>query len=718
MNIRIAEKNKSVRSRYRADDDLVLRSMPLRPGMEGMATSRFGDDSWDLRPAVFQTRARYVPKAIEFGLIDCPIERLTSKEYIYAWLNERLPDRMRRLPPLSVPSELNSLIRFMRFIRQRLGSFDISRINQALLDDYRMSLLKAASPASESILNSLRPVIQLHRFAPYLTSGGLPDPPWSGRPLGTLAGLRQKDAENRTARIPEPVMAAMLSWCLKYVNVFADDIFAARAEWDSLLKIHRQRSTWRQNAPERVATWINVRRDQGRGIPVWTEPPHVAGTYKGVRPKLESGEDVVNIQLISLQCGVSPGSIHGNDKIRQQLNTALNELGSERGGMDTPISIDPDTSAPWRGRFDIASLGKEEKFLQTAAYIMCAYLTGMRDSEVQAMAPGCLRRTRSADGLVERISINSLIFKQQSARGKPGEWITIEPVGRALQVAEKLSERYRDAKGKEDLWIGLDSRSRAPSRGMGNILRQLNSFRAHLDRQYGEHDAPAIPQVDGRSWWFTTLQFRRTVAWYIANRPFGAVAGKIQYKHASVAMFEGYAGSSPSGFRQEVEQQRLLGQLDDVVGYYEAHSRGERQAGPGAVRLTRECDHATKLLDPLPGQIVDQRRLKAMLSHLARTLHVGHLNDCFFDRTTALCLMDTIEEKTDGPILSRCAPDRCPNSCISERHLPAWNAAITETDALLQNKRLPPLQRAVLRRENERMRKLIAPLCEDQKDGG
>ncbi|MEZ5874829.1 MAG: hypothetical protein R3D30_08335 [Hyphomicrobiales bacterium] len=42
-------------------------------------------------------------------------------------------------------------------------------------------------------------------------------------------------------------------------------------------------------------------------------------------------------------------------------------------------------------------------------------------------------------------------------------------------------------------------------------------------------------------------------AWYIANRPFGSVAGKIQYKHASLAMFEGYAGASRSGFRSETK---------------------------------------------------------------------------------------------------------------------------------------------------------------------
>lgn len=84
--------------------------------------------------------------------------------------------------------------------------------------------------------------------------------------------------------------------------------------------------------------------------------------------------------------------------------------------------------------------------------------------------------------------------------------------------------------------------------------------------------------MGGDVWRFNTRQFRRTLAWYIANRPFGVVAGKIQYKHASVAMFGGYAGSSASGFRQEVEQELALGQLDDIINYFENHRRGH---GPG-----------------------------------------------------------------------------------------------------------------------------------------
>ena len=59
--------------------------------------------------------------------------------------------------------------------------------------------------------------------------------------------------------------------------------------------------------------------------------------------------------------------------------------------MDTPISIDPDTGQPWRPRFDAKTLLHEERMLQAACYVVCAYLTGMRDCEVQAMRPAACR---------------------------------------------------------------------------------------------------------------------------------------------------------------------------------------------------------------------------------------------------------------------------------------------------------------------------------------
>src|SRR3546814_18669751 len=72
------------------------------------------------------------------------------------------------------------------------------------------------------------------------------------------------------------------------------------------------------------------------------------------------------------------------------IAAAIAELGTEIGGMDTPNSADPDTGMPWRTRFDAKVLPLEEVMLQSAAYIVCAFLSGMRDSEIQALKGVCL----------------------------------------------------------------------------------------------------------------------------------------------------------------------------------------------------------------------------------------------------------------------------------------------------------------------------------------
>ncbi|MFI9248224.1 hypothetical protein ACIGXF_37995 [Streptomyces sp. NPDC053086] len=50
----------------------------------------------------------------------------------------------------------------------------------------------------------------------------------------------------------------------------------------------------------------------------------------------------------------------------------------------------------------------------------------------------------------------------------------------------------------------------------------------------------------------------RTLAWHIAHQPFGLVAGARQYQHAELALFEGYAGTSPSGIAAEVAAERAI----------------------------------------------------------------------------------------------------------------------------------------------------------------
>jgi hypothetical protein len=120
-------------------------------------------------------------------------------------------------------------------------------------------------------------------------------------------------------------------------------------------------------------------------------------------------------------------------------------------------------------------------------------------------------------------------------------------------------------------------------------------------------------------------------------------------------------------------------------------------------------------LGDLPGRIVDSQRLRAMLAHLGRTLHVGLLADCFFDPDTALCLdREEAPVERSAPALSHCRPDRCPNACITSRHLAPWQASIAESERLSGERWLSPLQRQALLQDNERKRRLTAPLMDGE----
>jgi len=702
----------SAPSAIRGETDIVLCSMKIKDGAEGAALSRFADDVWDLGPAIFHLTARDGARKVDFTGIACPVERLTAKEYIFAWLNERLPDSAERLRPLQARASLGTLRQFMAFVRNREGQFEPALIDQDLLDAY-LAFQNNRSVLPSRVAGCLRPAIQLHRLARFLTYGGLSFVPWNGRPVFKVAGCGGRPSENITPRIPEPVIGALLRWSLRYVESFSTDIFAARAELDGLKVAYDAdiRDAGRLSVEARVSRWIGGRRSTNRGIPVWSQPERMGGICAAIARDRRQDGHVLNMQLIALQCGVHPTSLVQNRAAYGLLLDGLRELGAELGGMDTPIMSPPESGDPWRPRFDSYALAHEERQLQTAAYILCAYLTGMRDSEVQAMQPGCLQRKRSADGMIERLAIRSIVYKGRDQRGEPEDWVTIEPVVHAVEVAERLAARHRPERKDGGIWTVLH-RGVAGDRGLPHVVRRINEYREHLDQCFGTADKPAIPHAFGRSWVFNTRQFRRTVAWYIANRPFGVVAGKIQYKHASVAMFDGYAGSSSSGFRQEVEQEQHLGQLEDIVAHYDARLRGERLVGPGAARVTQEVDHCAREIGALPGVIADDKRVKAMLGHLARSLHVGVLNDCFFERASALCLGQS-KGPNDQPLLSNCAPDRCPNSCIARRHLPAWQAALAHAEAMLGEKRLSKVQRDVIRQDLDRMRKLVAPLLQE-----
>lgn len=686
----------------------VLESAALRPGFSRAKLSRVGDASWDLSPAIMRANVRRCHITAHFGEIADPDLVRTLKEYLYARLNFDLPGVRMRLPPSTLRSYFNRMRRFLDFVTQRLGACDLSRVDQSLIDAYFEHLRGGAQRSRHQIAHLLDVVVELHLFAAYMPSGGLVFAPWRGRSAHQVSGARSTPGECRTPRLPEPIIEPLLAWSIKYVKVFAPDILAAREEMERLkrraARIRAREAqlplnTRRRLTAARFDAFLLARAREGRGIPVWSALP------PGHTSRPVAAASLINRKLIEL---ITVCPMITSDCRFARLDAARLHLGVEPGGMDTPISLDPDSGKAWRPRFDLLAVQTEERMLQAAIYIICAYLTGMRDSEVQAMRAGCCRVTRSEDGFVLRHRIRSIAYKGKRAAPEQADWVTIAPVADAVKVLHRLSARVRAADGEDGLWRVLHPNACSKTHISAEIVRTLNQFRDHLNAQFGSPGAPIVPSgPDGHAWRITTRQFRRTIAWHIANRPFGAVAGMIQYKHASVAAFEGYAGSSRSGFRGEIARERALGQIDDIMTYFDAHQDGLSLSGPASKRVKHSLDTAAAELSPLPGRVADRAKLRTLLKDLARTLHVGPLADCFFDPAHALCLRRATDVERDAPAMALCEPTRCPNACFTARHRPVWARARDDAALMLKEKRLSSAQRTILKADIARYKHVI-----------
>ena len=74
------------------------------------------------------------------------------------------------------------------------------------------------------------------------------------------------------------------------------------------------------------------------------------------------------------------------------------------------------------------------------------------------------------------------------------------------------------------------SRSREADRAIGSndTNLRLGQFVAWVNDYCARHRRPdPVPDVQGRPFRLGTRQFRRTLAWFIARRPGGAIAGAI-----------------------------------------------------------------------------------------------------------------------------------------------------------------------------------------------
>lgn len=649
---------------------------------------RFADDVWDIRPFVPRTTRH---ARVDFTTLGDEVAVRTAKEYLYSRMRRAIP-ASHLSGPSTKPLKITALPREFHQLRAVLQT--LARLGAPRLADVTRGHLDTALgewQAHPSWATGLVGVLKrLAAHGPFLSTDRLAIHPWPGRTSAAVTG-RTRSPENTTDRIPEHIAGPLVKAAIFYVDTASRDILAARREIAALQAERQRPRLGHGDAEAAVEAFIARRRAADRGIPA--APRDHLHRCSIDTTVVDGVVQAPGQGVIELLAGTGDLS-----RWRHRLRLAGEEMGYEEGGLDTPISPWPDTGRPWRPRLGPWALTKELTQLRTACWITIAYLSGMRDGEVRELGRDCAFTEPGDDGRT-RHKLRGRVYKDRRLSGEEAEWVVLEIVHQAVAILQRINDDPTHLFGyRSGSKYGL----------MSDVPRKLGRFRDHCNELFSSPDTVYIPNdtallsggeaaADGMPWAFNTRQFRRTLAWHIAHQPFGVVAGAKQYKHAQIAMFEGYAGTSASGFAAEVAAEEAVAQLDYLEELYRDWNDGGTSGGGAASRIGAEFDRIRRELGDLPGVIARPSRLRTMLAHLTKTLHPGVLGDCFYQRETAVCAKRANTLGRPLPLLNMCST--CPNARRSAVHLPRLTTARDQARQALQpadRRPLPPLQQAAL----------------------
>lgn len=682
--------------------DRKLPVIPMKfviPGRESSNLSRVGDDEWDLRCAVARVNIYEHFLTFNFLTIDDEEEREFIREYLYLCMNfDHLGSCLWPLASLAPDAACTKAFMVRQFFRRaRESGSNLHEIDQDWLDDW-LEDHRHLSPST--LVHRISVLRRLYTYGPSMTFRSIEIKPWGSKPATKVARYKWR-GENKTSRVPEEVYHPTLRWAMFMIDHGINDLICYRKNVTALgvniaLIPHSAIGST-------LDGYIDGLRKEGHKVPL----------RKDGHPSLGA---------ISRATGISWSSLR-SDRSKAVIQRAVDEFGGEPEGQSFDWSVLPGTSTPWNS----AATAKEAFFLLGqalgACYLVVGLLSGMRDSEVTALERNRLNVVKGADGQVRRYEVNGFIYKGSRKKGvvrQKHTWVVIEPVARAIEAAKRIQDhllQVRTVKLKHDEEALLFARPTLHD-GNGASMKggQSNGFvnafakgcEALLDNACADATEEetrrirtlyGVPDLNGGvRWRWQSRQLRRTLAWFIANQPFGVIAGMLQYGHASEIIFEGYAGTSTSGFRDEIEQERQIARLADIVETYEAWKNGEKPGGPMASKLINAFEHIQEELGDLPGVIADEARRDRMLRNTAVTLYPGFINDCFYYKEHALCQTAEKTNDTDTPLLNRCIPQKCPNSLVRRKHLPALEACLADAEGMLAQPKLSLPQATAIKR--------------------
>ncbi len=525
--------------------------------------------------------------------------------------------------------------------------------------------------------------------------------PWAGATPSAVAGMLSGRDQNKTPPLDDTVLRPVLAAALYLTGAFGQQAAALARQARGATLAHRQLPAITR-LPGGLLAGVLDDHFQDR-IPLALLPDHdrrarLAEGWGPTDPLL-----AVSLNALANEAGLRQFCRQWLDDMRQPIEDTLARVGTAKPWARQAEQIPAasgDRYLSWTMPLHGAEVVAVAGVVRTASIIVTAAVSGMRASELMELRVGCRRPAEELGPGLLRYRLASKVVKGQPLGGTPDEWVVIEPVHRAVELAEHL----------------LDN----PDEGEALFGRFAFSvryawFRAWVNSPAGQRlGLDPIPEDD-----VSLRALRRTLAIELAYRPGGVLATKIHLKHISVATTEGYA-SRPGGAQAqllvEINEQEGQRNLDVVLAEFRNYQHGVLPAGPGAREVTEFFAAVDSKLagDPNDAPKVqgNDREVIALLSRRAGTLHLGTANYCWFsDPSRALCLKLAGTPHAQAPLAGMCDSARCPQATHHPCHRAVWAERTATTKVFLDS--LGPnrkIEKARLQADYDRALRVLAEI--------
>jgi hypothetical protein len=347
---------------------LVLAARPLHAEFRLEETSRFADDAWWLTPAWL--RADRKSLELDFTTVPPPFVP-AAKSLFYALLTQDTPPGELTLTIPSIRTYFSCVRLFLTWVHDR--KLRLASVSGDDLDTYHGELAEQRLSLA-STYRYRRAVRMLwacrSRLRDALATDPLRRPAWQA----WARANPRRFGENLTERIPEQIMGPLLTWALRWIDDFAEDILAARDERAAL----DARPPTGPDAVSALAVLLDGYRLRRQPLPSLP----VGRRRRSSRPA---------------PCLSHLARLLGHDRDRLErldaerlIAQAVREVGVD---SDCPLThrvqgqLD---GRPWLAAISYYDVPRFERLLQAACWIVIAYLSGMRDSEAKHLQRGCL----------------------------------------------------------------------------------------------------------------------------------------------------------------------------------------------------------------------------------------------------------------------------------------------------------------------------------------